>query len=270
MIAERPAVRQSGDAFSVEGLRVLITAGAGGAGRIIAQGFADRGARVLVGDIDPEAVAALASERADICGLAGDISAEETVEDLFEMAEARFGGVDVLVNNVGIAGPTAPVESISSSEWNATLATNLTSHFLCVRRAVPGMKARGGGLIVNISSGSAKVGLPLRLPYVVSKGAVISMTLNLARELGPHGIRVNAILPGAIRGARIERVIGEKARALGMSPQEYERNLLRFISLRTMVDPEDIAAVILFLASGAGRRITGQAIGVDGNIEYEE
>jgi NAD(P)-dependent dehydrogenase (short-subunit alcohol dehydrogenase family) len=247
-----------------------VTAGAGGAGRVIAQSFADRGARVLVCDIDPHALAVLQSERPDIRGLAGDISAENTVDELFGMAESHFGGVDVLVNNVGVAGPTAPVESISIAEWNATLTANLTSHFLCARRAVPAMKARGDGLIVNISSGSAKVGLPLRLPYVVSKGAVISMTMNLARELGPHGIRVNAILPGAIRGARIERVIREKAQALGVSPDEYERNLLRFISLRTMVEPEDIAAMILFLASAAGRRITGQAIGVDGNIEFEE
>lgn len=270
MIDERALSRQPGDASSVMGLRVLVTAGAGGAGRIIAQSFADRGARVFVCDIDAPAVAALELERPDIGGLAGDVGIEKTVNELFEMVEARFGGVDVLVNNVGIAGPTAPIESVSIADWNATLAANLTSHFLCARRVVPGMKARGAGLIVNISSGSAKVGLPLRLPYVVSKGAVISMTLNLARELGPHGIRVNAILPGAIRGARIQRVIREKAQALGVSPQDYERNLLRFVSLRTMVDPEDIAAMILFLASSAGRRITGQAIGVDGNIEYEE
>lgn len=270
MVDATASNRQPADTSSVMGLRVLVTAGAGGAGRIIAQSFADRGARVLVCDVDPRAVMSLQSERPDICGLAGDVSAEKTVEELFQMAESRFGGIDVLVNNVGIAGPTSPVESISTAEWNATLAANLTSHFLCVRRAVPGMKARGGGLIVNISSGSAKVGLPLRLPYVVSKGAVISMTMNLARELGPHGIRVNSILPGAIRGARIQRVICEKAQALRVSPEDYERSLLRFISLRTMVDPEDIAAMILFLASAAGRRITGQAIGVDGNIEYEE
>jgi NAD(P)-dependent dehydrogenase (short-subunit alcohol dehydrogenase family) len=270
MIDEILTGRRRGDASSVQGLRALVTAGAGGAGRVIAQSFADRGARVLVCDIDPHAVAVLQSERPEICAFAGDVSTETTVADLFDMAESRFGGVDVLVNNVGIAGPTAPVERISTAEWNATLAANLTSHFLCVRRAVPGMKARGDGLIVNISSGSARVGLPLRLPYVVSKGAVLSMTLNLARELGPHGIRVNAILPGAIRGARIGRVIREKAQALGVSPEDYERSLLRFISLRTMVDPEDIAAMILFLASAAGRRITGQAIGVDGNIEYEE
>jgi NAD(P)-dependent dehydrogenase (short-subunit alcohol dehydrogenase family) len=269
MIEKSSSSHLPGDSFSVTGLRVLVTAGAGGAGRVIAQSFADRGARVLVCDIDRQAVAALESERSDICGLTGDVSAEKTVDDVFEVAEARFGGVDVLVNNVGIAGPTAPVESISTAEWNATLAANLTSHFLCARRAVPGMKARGDGLIVNISSGSAKVGLPLRLPYVASKGAVISMTMNLARELGPHGIRVNAILPGAIRGARIERVIHEKARALGVSAADYERDLLRFISLRTMVEPEDIASMILFLASPSGRRITGQAIAVDGNIEYE-
>ena len=124
-------------------------------------------------------------------------------------------------------------------------------------------------MIVNISSGSAKVGLPLRLPYVVSKGAVLSLTLNLARELGPHGIRVNAVLPGAIRGERINRVIAAKAQALGVSPADYEKDLLRYVSLRTMVDPEDIAAMILFLASPAGRRISGQVIGVDGNFEYE-
>jgi NAD(P)-dependent dehydrogenase (short-subunit alcohol dehydrogenase family) len=253
----------------VAGLRVVVTAGAGGAGRIIAQTFADLGAKVLVCDIDAMAVADLESQRSDISAFVADVSIDRAVDELFGIAESRFGGVDVLVNNVGVAGPTAPVERISTDEWQTTLAANLTSHFMCVRRVVPGMKSQGSGLIVNISSGSAKVGLPLRLPYVVSKGAGISMTMNLARELGPHGIRVNAILPGPIRGKRIERVIREKALALQVSPQEYERSLLQFISLRTMVDPEDIAAMIVFLASSAGQRITGQAIGVDGNIEYE-
>jgi NAD(P)-dependent dehydrogenase (short-subunit alcohol dehydrogenase family) len=132
------------------------------------------------------------------------------------------------------------------------------------------MKQRGGGLIVNISSGSAKVGLPLRLPYVVSKGAVLSLTMNLARELGPFGIRVNAILPGAIRGERINRVVAAKAAALGVEPAEYEKGLLRYISMRTMVEPDDIASAILFLASPGGARISGQMLGVDGNIEWEE
>lgn len=270
MTAETPSRSSDFDTFSVAGLRVVITAGAGGAGRTIARSFADRGARVLVCDADSQAVEKLQTERNDICGIVGDVSVDKSVDQLFAAAESRFGGVDVLVNNVGVAGPTAPVEHISTEEWDATISANLTSHFLCVRRAVPGMKAQRGGSIINISSGSAKVGLPLRLPYVVSKGAVITMTMNLARELGAHGIRVNAILPGPIRGKRIERVIREKAQALQISPEEYEKNLLKFISLRTMVDAEDIAAMTLLLASSAGRRITGQAISVDGNIEYEE
>jgi NAD(P)-dependent dehydrogenase (short-subunit alcohol dehydrogenase family) len=249
---------------------VVVSAGASGAGRIIAETFADRGASVLVCDIDREAVTDLAAARPDIVVEAMDAADEKCVDSLFAKAEARGRPVDVVVNNVGIAGPTLPAESIGLDDWNQSLRANLTSHFLFARRAIPGMKDRARGLIVNISSGSAKTGLPLRLPYVVSKGAVLSLTMNLARELGPHGIRVNAILPGAIRGERMQRVIDNKAAALGLRADEYERTLLRYVSLRTMVDPEDIAAMVLFLASAQGARISGQMIGVDGNIEYEE
>jgi NAD(P)-dependent dehydrogenase (short-subunit alcohol dehydrogenase family) len=256
-------------ATGVSGLVVIVTAGAGGAGRVIAETFADAGARVLTCDVDGRSVAQFAAARSDIAVLEGDVGEDRTVQRVFDEAERRFGPVDVLVNNVGIAGPTAAVEDISTDDWTQSLQANLTSHFLCARRAVPTMKARRSGLIVNISSGSAKVGLPLRLPYVVTKGAVLSLTTNLARELGPHGIRVNAILPGAIRGERIQRVIASKAAALGVTAADYQRDLLRYVSLRTMVDPEDIAAMILFLASSSGQRITGQLIGVDGNIEYE-
>jgi NAD(P)-dependent dehydrogenase (short-subunit alcohol dehydrogenase family) len=254
----------------VEGASVVVSAGASGAGRIIAEKFADRGANVLVCDIDKEAVSKLADARPDILAETMDAADEERVESLFASAEARGRPIDVVINNVGIAGPTLAAESIGLDDWNQSLRANLTSHFLFARRAIPGMKDRARGLIVNISSGSAKTGLPLRLPYVVSKGAVLSLTMNLARELGPSGIRVNAILPGAIRGERMQRVIDSKAAALGVRADEYERTLLRYVSLRTMVDPEDIAAMALFLASAQGARITGQMIGVDGNIEYEE
>lgn len=254
----------------LHGLRALVTAGAGGAGLIISRTLADLGASVMACDIDASRIAALSAQRPDIVTFAGDVSDERTVDELFAEAERRLGGIDVLVNNVGIAGPTAAVEAISPADWNRTLATNVSSHFLCVRRAVPGMKSRRDGVIVNISSGSARTGLPLRLPYVVSKVAVLGMTSNLARELGPFGIRVNAILPGAIRGERLQQVIDTKARALGQSPQEYEKTLLRYVSLRCMVEPGDIAAMVAFLASSAGRHISGQHIGVDGNVEYEE
>ncbi|MDB5706932.1 MAG: hypothetical protein JWN66_4048 [Sphingomonas bacterium] len=254
----------------VKGASVVISAGGGGAGRVIAETFANAGARVSVCDVDGGALDALSAANPAIAVTRMDASDEAQVDAFFTAAEARGGGVDVVVNNVGIAGPTAAIEAISLADWEASLRVNLTSHFLFARRAIPGMKARGKGLIVNISSGSAKTGLPLRLPYVVSKGAVLSMTMNMARELGPSGIRVNAILPGAIRGERIQRVVDAKAEALGVSPAEYERTMLRYISLRTMVEPEDIAAMALFLASGAGARISGQMIGVDGNAEYEE
>lgn len=249
---------------------VIISGGAGGAGRVIAARFADAGARVTVCDSDPAATEDFARERPDILCKAMDAGDEPAVDALFTLAEDRFGSVDVLINNVGIAGPTAAVEDVSLADWERSLRINLTSQFLFVRRAVPKMKALGRGVILNTSSGSAKTGLPLRLPYVVTKGAVLSMTMNLARELGPSGIRVNAILPGAIRGDRIQRVIDAKAEALGVTPAEYEATLLRYVSLRTMVEPDDLADMAIFLASDWGKRITGQMIGVDGNIEYEE
>jgi NAD(P)-dependent dehydrogenase (short-subunit alcohol dehydrogenase family) len=176
----------------------------------------------------------------------------------------------VLWNLAGVAGPTAKAEDISTEDWDRTIAVNLTGQFLFARAAIPYMKKQRRGLIVNISSSSARTGLPLRLPYVVSKAGVLSLTTNLARELGPDGIRVNAILPGAIRGERLKRVIDAKAEALGVRPEDYARNLFRYISLRTPVEPEDIAAMIQFLASPGGERITGQLIGVDGNVEWEE
>ena len=252
---------------ALPGQTAIVTAAGGGAGRVIATTLAAAGMRVIACDVDAGGLAELAAANPAIATLAGDVGEESNVAAVVALAE---GCVDVLVNNVGIAGPTAAAENISLADWNESLRVNLTSHFLFARAVIPAMKAQKSGLIVNISSGSAKVGLPLRLPYVVSKRAVLSLTMNLARELGPHGIRVNAILPGAIRGDRINRVIDAKAAALGVDRAEYEKGLLRYISMRTMVEPEDIAATIAFLASPAGSRISGQMIGVDGNIEWEE
>jgi NAD(P)-dependent dehydrogenase (short-subunit alcohol dehydrogenase family) len=254
--------------MTITGKCVLITAGAGGAGLGIAREFARNGGRVTVCDINEEAVARAGAE--GLTAITADIAIPETVEAVFALAEEKHGPVQVLINNVGIAGPTARVEDVTFADWSRTLAVNLTSHFLCIKRAVPAMKAAGDGCIINISSGSAKVGLPLRVPYVVSKGAVLSLTTTLARELGPNGIRVNAILPGGYRGERMVQFVGAKAAALGVSPEEYERSMLRYISLRTTVEPEDVAAMAILLASDAGRRVTGQCIGVDGNVEWEE
>ncbi|MCL4746534.1 MAG: SDR family oxidoreductase [Burkholderiaceae bacterium] len=253
-----------------EKLRVLITAAGGGLGRVVAERFDAAGARVMACDIDAAGIRSLTEACRGIHGVTMDVGDEHSVGSIFVAVKEVLGGIDVLVNNVGISGPTCPAEAITLDEWNESIRINLTSHFLFARAAIPLMKTQGSGLIVNISSGSAKVGLPLRLPYVVTKGAVLSLTTNLARELGPFGIRVNAILPGAIRGARITRVINSKAQALGVSAVDYEKSLLRYTSMRTMVEPEDIAATIEFLAGAGGRRISGQLIGVDGNVEWEE
>lgn len=253
--------------MDLAGRAAIVTAAGGGAGRVIATRLHAAGARVVACDADAGGLAGLLRDCPGIMVLCGDAGDERTAAEAVAAAGAP---VDVLVNNVGIAGPTASVEDITLGDWNTSLRVNLTSHFLFARAVIPGMKAAGSGLIVNISSGSAKTGLPLRLPYVVTKGAVISLTLNLARELGPHGIRVNAILPGAIRGERINRVVAAKAQALGVPVAEHEASLLRYVSMRTMVEPDDIAATILFLAGPGGVRISGQMIGVDGNVEWEE
>ncbi|WP_082525373.1 SDR family oxidoreductase [Mesorhizobium sp. Root102] len=254
----------------LDGLRVVVTAAGGGAGRVIAARFHRAGAHVVACDLDRKGLRDLEQDCPRLVGVESDAGNEEGVEQVFAVVREKLGGIDVLVNNVGISGPTAPAEKVTLDEWNQSIRVNLTSHFLFARAAIPLMKDAQSGLIVNISSGSAKVGLPLRLPYVVSKGAVLALTTNLARELGPFGIRVNAILPGAIRGPRLDRVIQAKAEALGIDPKEHERSVLRYVSLRTMVEPDDIAAMILFLASPGGSRVTGQLIGVDGNMEWEE
>ena len=252
------------------GLRVVITAAAGGLGSTMVRRFLAAGYKVVACDLELKSVEGLQTADNRLVLATGDASSEADVAKVVSAAQATWGGVDVLVNNVGIGGPTAEPEDITLDQWNETLRVNLTSHFLFARAVIPIMKKAGSGLIVNISSSSAKTGLPLRLPYVVSKGAVMSLTSNLARELGPHGIRVNAILPGPIRGARIMNVIAAKAKVMNIDPAEYERDMVRYISMRTMVEPDDVSAMAEFLASPAGQRVSGQLIGVDGNTEWEE
>ena len=247
----------------------MVTAAGGGAGQVIAARLIEAGHDVLAVDVDGAGLARLAAAFPGVLTLTGDAGDEALAAQAMALVRERFGKLDLLVNNVGIAGPTAPAEAVSLADWDATIRANLTSHFLWARGAIALLRAAGGGAIINISSASAKVGLPLRLPYVVSKAAVLSLTTNLARELGPEGIRVNAILPGAIEGDRLRRIIASKAEALGVSAADYERDLLRYISLRSTVTADDIAETILFLAGPGGRKITGQCIGVDGNLEYE-
>ena len=253
--------------ITCEGQRVLVTAGAAGIGRAVAERFLEAGAKVHLCDVDEAALeatrAALPGAGITLCNVAD----EAAVDRLFEAAQAQLDGLDILVNNAGIAGPTKGIEDIALDEWQRTLTVNLTGQFLCARRAVPLLKAGGGGLIVNLSSAAGVFGFPLRTPYAASKWGVVGLTKSLAMELGEHKIRVNAICPGMVEGERIERVIAAKAEALDIGHEEMRGRLLANTSLRTAVTADDIAAMILYLASDLGERISGQALSVDGGVE---
>ena len=249
------------------GQRVLVTAGAAGIGRAIVAALLDAGARVHLCDVDE---AALAEVRAALPGVGctpADVADEADVDRLFADLGRSLGGLDVLINNAGIAGPTAPVEEIDPADWRRCLEVDLTGQFLCARRAVPMLKAAGGGAIVNMSSAAGRLGYAFRTPYAAAKWGVIGLTQSLAKELGPHGISVNAILPGVVQGPRIERVIQARAEQLGLSYAEMERQYLDRVSLRRMVTAQEVAAMVVFLVSAPGRAVSGQALGVCGNVE---
>ena len=201
----------------IAGKRVLVTAGGAGIGRTIAAAFLAEGARVWICDIDPEALAETRSAHAELGASRTDVADASAVSAMFEALERTFGGLDILINNAGIAGPTGPVETLNPTEWRSCLAVNLDGAFLGARRAVPLLKAEGGGVIVNISSTAGLMGYPLRTPYASAKWAVIGLTRSLAIELGPFAIRVNAICPGSVEGARMARVIRAEAAARGVS-----------------------------------------------------
>ena len=246
---------------------MLVTAGAAGIGKAFAETFADAGAKVFICDVDHAALDAFRAARPEIGRCTADVADPQAVDALFDAATKFLGGLDVLINNAGIAGPTAPVEAIDIAEWNRTIAVDLNGMFYCTRRAVPLLKAAGGGSIINLSSVAGRLGYPLRTAYAAAKWGVVGFTKSLAIELGPANIRVNAIQPGIVEGERIERVISAKAKALGVSFDEYKRQLLSKVSLRRTVSPEEIANMALFLATDAGRNISGQALSVCGNVE---
>jgi NAD(P)-dependent dehydrogenase (short-subunit alcohol dehydrogenase family) len=255
------------------GLRVLITGGASGIGLVIARAFIDAGARVHVCDASPDAIDALtkAEARAEcnaITSTLADVSDKEAVERVFADVQSGLGGLDVLVNNAGIAGPTGGIEELDVNEWEETIDVNLNAQFYFARRAVPMLRdAHGGGTIIALSSVAGRLGYAFRTPYAATKWAVVGMTKSLAIELGPSNIRVNAIQPGIVKGPRIERVIAARAKQLNLPYEEMEKQYLAKISLRRMTTPEEIAATALFLCSPAGSGISGQAISVCGNVE---
>ena len=248
--------------LDLSGLRVAITGGAGGIGKIMADCFAACGALPFVSDVNRKALA--------MCGHPGvyaDAGVEADLDRFMDGALGQLGGLDVLVNNAGVAGPTKPVEEVTAAELDETFRVDLAAMFHCARRAVPALKATGGGSIINLSSAAGKFGFPLRSPYSAMKWGVVGFTRTLAMELGPFAIRVNAIQPGLVEGPRIRSVIRNKAAAKGISDNEQTEVALGSVSLRCFVTPHDIANMALYLCSPFGRTISGQAISVDGGTE---
>ncbi|MGW2341702.1 SDR family oxidoreductase [Streptomyces sp. NPDC001661] len=247
------------------GKRVLVTAGAAGIGRAIADRFAALGARVLVTDVAEPAVRS--AREAGLAAHVSDASDEAQVQSLMSTVERELGGLDVLVNNAGIAGPTGPVEGVDAADWIRTFDVNIHSQFYCVKHAVPLLRRGTDPAIVNLSSAAGRLGMAGRSAYSASKWAVVGFTKTLAIELGPEGIRTNAICPGAVDGPRIRAVIEAKARMLDRPVDEIAALYNDQSSMRRMVSADDIADMAVFLAGPAARSVNGQAMAVDGNTE---
>jgi NAD(P)-dependent dehydrogenase (short-subunit alcohol dehydrogenase family) len=250
-------------------LRVLVTAGGAGIGAAIARAFHGAGARVHVCDIDRAAIDRLTREVPGITGSMADASIPGDVDLVFDDVQGTLGGLDVLVSNAGIAGPTGPVEGIDAAGWTRTIEVNLNSQYYFARRAVPMLKKSDSNpVLIAMGSVAGRLGYPLRTPYAATKWAIVGLAKSLAIELGPHGVRANAILPGTVEGERMHSVISARAASLGTSIEAVRDEYLKKISLRRMVTADDVAAMALFLCSPAARNVTGQAISVDGNLEY--
>ena len=246
--------------------KVLVTAGAAGIGLAIARAFAACGARVFVADIDAGALARLERESPGIHRYECDLAQRVQIERMVPAAVAALGGLDVLVNNAGIGGPTAPVAELNPEDWDAVMRVNLDCTFDVTRLAIPHLKQSTAASIIVMSSAAGRFGYANRSAYSTSKWGLIGFTKTLALELGAFGIRVNAILPGAVTGPRMERVLEGRARLSGRSVEEERSAGLAMQSIKTFVTPEDVAALALFLASDAGRAISGQMLPIDNNL----
>lgn len=251
--------------MELKGQKIIVTAGAGGIGLEIARAFVREGAHVVVCDVDRDAIAALAKSDPAIKAHYCDVADRAQVETFMNKAIGELGGLDCLVNNAGIAGPTGRVEAITPEDWERCIAVCLTSQFNCARLAIPHLRKSHNPSIVNLSSAAGKFGFAMRTPYAAAKWGVIGFTKSLAIELGEDKIRVNAVLPGLVAGDRQRRVLEARAQQRGMSFNETEAAAFSFTSIKDYVTPQQIADQIVFVASPRGKTISGQALSVDGD-----
>jgi len=242
--------------------RVLVTAGGSGIGRAMADAFAAEGCDVWVTDINDRALQDLSGKASVV-----DASDETDVANLFKEIEQTWGGLDVLCANAGIAGPTAAVQDVELDAWRACVAVNLEGAFLASKYAAPLMQAQKSGAMVFTSSTAGIYGYPNRAPYAAAKWGIIGLMKTLAMELGPYGVRANAIAPGAVEGPRMEGVLEREAKAKGMTRDQVYEGYAAGTSMRSFVTAEDIANMAVFLGSDGARLVSGQVIAVDGHTE---
>lgn len=243
--------------------RIAITAAAGGIGRAVTAAFHAQGARIHVCDIDEKGLSSLASEFEGVTYSVTNMADSDAVRAFIAEAADNLGGIDVLVNNAGISGPTAPVEELELDAWRSVLDVNLTGTLTATQAAIPYLKESEAGSIISLSSLGGRFAYANRSPYSVTKRGIIALTETLSVELGADGIRVNAIAPGAVEGDRIRNVLKGRAEATGRSIDDVTADAMSIQSLKRFVDPADIAALMVFLTSDAGKSITGQTLAID-------
>lgn len=257
------------DGRELTGRGAVVTAGASGVGFGIVQRFLEAGAAVHVCDVDSAMIDQAQARFPALTASVVDVGDPNGVAAAADEARRALGAIDVLVNNAGIGGPRDPIEDIEIDAWQQVMGVNLNGPFYWMKAVIPEMKHRGAGVILNISTTSARTGLPNRSAYVASKVGLLGLTHNAARELGPHGVRVNAILPGFMDNPRGRALIDAHAREQGKAVADVEREFMSYISMRTMIQATEIGDMAVFLASDAARHVTAQQISVDGNMEWE-
>ena len=245
--------------------RVLITAGASGIGLAIAQAFEVDGALVHIADVNEQAIRDITHAHPGITGSVADVSNAMDVERLFEDVRSQLGGLDVLVNNAGVAGPTAAVADYPTEAWSSVIGVNLNGTFNVTKAAIPMLKHSSQATIIIMSSLAGRFGYPNRCAYATTKWGLVGFAKTLAMELGPEGITCNTIHPGAVKGPRISSVLAGRASAAGTSVEIEMDKALANQSIKAFVDPQDIAALVQFLAGPHGRTISGQSFPIDGD-----
>ncbi|MBI1734040.1 MAG: SDR family oxidoreductase [Candidatus Rokubacteria bacterium] len=251
----------------LEGKVAIITGASKGIGRALSLRFAGEGAHVICtarsADLVRETAGMVEKAGGRAIAVTCDAAKEDDVKRMIDAGVKAFGKITTLVNNAGDGGPTKPVQDYTMDDWLYTVHSCLTSSYVCTRFAVPEMIKAGGGAIVNISSMAGRRGLPYRIGYCSAKAGQVGMTYGMALELGPHGIRVNCVAPGAVEGDRIDRVIAGQAQVRGITPEAMRKAMIDRSPLKRMTTADDIADATLFMASDLSDNISGQVLAVN-------